>query len=129
LFHFISFLCLLIQNILFHFNHKSLTQSQIGRIENIQYKAGKIVTGALHFTNKDKLNLELGWENIIDRGNILSLNFFHKIHRHETRPLIKSCMPKSDIEKCHTTRSKGGYVPFKYENKSFNTSFFPNLDL
>ena len=67
-----------------------------------------------------------GWENIIDRGNILSLNFFHKIHRHETRPLIKSCMPKSDIEKCHTTRSKGGYIPFKYENKSFNTSFFPN---
>ena len=106
--------------------YKSLTQSQIGRIENIQYKAGKIVTGALHFTNKDKLNLELGWESIIDRGNILSLNFFHKIHRHKTRPLIKSCMPKSDIEKSQTTRLKGGYIPFKYEHKIFNTSFFPN---
>ena len=105
--------------------YKSLTLSQIGRLESIQYKAGKIVTGALQFTSKDKLNLELGWESIVERGNILSLNIFHKIHRHETRPLIKSCMPKLDIEKNYTTRSKGGYIPFKYENKNFNTSFFP----
>ena len=106
--------------------YKFLTQSQLGRLENIQYRAGKIVTGALHFTSKYKLNLELGWESILDRGDILSLNIFHKIHRHETRPLIKCCMPKPDIEKKHTTRSRGGYIPFKYENKNFNTSFFPN---
>ena len=62
----------------------------------------------------------------MDRGDILSLNIFHKIHRHETRPLVRYCMPKPDIEKKHTTRSKGGYIPFKYENKNFNTSFFPN---
>ena len=83
--------------------YKSLTLSQIGRLESIQYKAGKIVTGALQFTSKDKLNLELGWESIVERGNILSLNIFHKIHRYETRPLIKSCMPKLDIDKEHTT--------------------------
>ena len=106
--------------------YKCLTQSQIGRLEDIQYRAGKIVTGALHFTSKEKLNLELGWESIFDRGNILSLNIFHKIHRHETRPLIRSCMPKPDIDKKYLTRSKGGYIPFKYENKNFNTSFFPH---
>ena len=106
--------------------YKCLTQIQVGRLENIQYRAGKIVTGALHFTSKNKLNSELGWESIMDRGDLLSLNIFHKIHRHETRPLIKSCMPKPDIGKNHTTRSKGGYIPFRYENKNFNTSFFPN---
>ena len=79
--------------------YKSLTQLQIGRLENIQYRAGKIVTGALHFTSKYKLNLESGWESIMDRGDILSLNIFHKIHRHETRPLVRYCMPKPDIEK------------------------------
>ena len=36
--------------------YKCLTQSQIGRLEDIQYRAGKIVTGALHFTSKEKLN-------------------------------------------------------------------------
>ena len=64
--------------------YKSLKQTEIGRLENIQYRAGKIVSGALHYTSKEKLNLELGWESIIDRGNLLSLNIFHKIHRHDT---------------------------------------------
>ena len=35
-------------------------------------------------------------------------------------------MPQPDIGKKYPTRSKGGYIPFKYENKIFNTSFFPN---
>ena len=47
--------------------YKSLKQTDIARFENVQYKAGKVVTGALHFTSKDKLNLELGWETIADR--------------------------------------------------------------
>ena len=51
-------------------------------VGKIQYRAGKIVTGALHYTSKEKLNLELGWETIIDRGNLLSLSIFHKIHLH-----------------------------------------------
>ena len=106
--------------------YNCLTQSQIGRLENIQYRAGKLVTGALHYTSKDKLNSELGWESITDRGNLLSLNIFHKIHCQESRPLIRSCMPQPDIGKKYPTRSKGGYIPFKYENKIFNTSFFPN---
>ena len=106
--------------------YKSLKQTEIGRFENLQYRASKIVCGALHYTSKDKLNLELGWESILDRGNLLSLNIFHKIHRHETRPLINTCMPKLDIDRQNTLRSKGGYIPFKYEDKKFNTSFFPN---
>ena len=106
--------------------YKSLKQTDIGRLENIQYRAGKIVSGALHYTSKDKLNLELGWESLIDRGNLLSLNIFHKIHRHETRPLIRTCMPKLDIDRQNFTRSKGGYIPFKFKNDKFNSSFFPN---
>ena len=35
----------------------------------------------------------------MDRGNLLSLNIFHKIHRHETRPLIRTCITKLDLEK------------------------------
>ena len=72
-----------------------------------------MVTGALHFTSKEKLNLELGWETIMKRGDFLGLNLFHKIHLHETRPLVRKCMPKLDFEKKHETRSKGGYIPLK----------------
>ena len=106
--------------------YKCLKVTDMARLDNIQYKAAKLVTGAFHYTNKDKLNAELGWETITERGNMLSLNFFHKIHLQETRPLIKNIMPKLDWEKQCVTRSKGGYIPFKYKNEKFNNSFFPN---
>ena len=82
----------------------TLKQTEIARLENLQYRAAKIVTGALHYTSKDKLNTELGWETIADRGKLLSLNIFHKIHLHETRPMIRSCMPKLDIGRQHIMR-------------------------
>lgn len=106
--------------------YKCLKVTDLARLENLQYKAGKVVTGAYHLTSKDKLNLELGWETISKRGDILSLNIFQKIHLQETRPLIRKCMPKLDLEKPLKTRSKGGYIPFKFKSNKFNDSFFPH---
>ena len=106
--------------------YNSLKISDLARLENLQYKAGKLVTGALHFSSKNNLNKELGWENFVERGNMLSLSFFHKIHLHETRPLIRACMPKLDFENTCNTRSNGGYIPFKYKGATFEKSFFPN---
>ena len=107
----------------------NLTQTQLSRLENLQYRAAKLVTGTYHFTNKEKLNLELGWETIKQRSDNLSLNIFHKIHSHETRSLVKSCMPKPDIENKFNLRSKGGYIPFKYLGMRFKNSFFPHTTL
>jgi hypothetical protein len=104
---------------------KTLNITEIARLEQIQYRAAKVVTGGLHFTSKEKLNTELGWESIQKRSDILGLNIFHKIHLHETRPLIRSCMPKLDFEREHFLRSKGGYIPFKNTGSKFKTSFFP----
>ena len=104
---------------------KTLKQTEIARLENVQYRAAKIVTGAYHYTSRNKLNIELGWESIEKRSDILSLNMFQKIHLNETRPLIKNCMPKLDINREHSLRSKGGYVPFKNYGSKFKNSFFP----
>ena len=105
---------------------KSLNQTELSRLENLQYRATKLVTGAFHLSSKDKLNIKLGWETIQKRSDILSLNIFHKIHLHETRPLIRSCMPKLDFENKHNTRSKGGYIPFKNLGFKFKNSFSPH---
>ena len=84
-----------------------------------------MVTGALHFSSKDKLNVELGWESIQKRIEFLGLSLFHKIHLRETWPLIRQCMSKLDYEKGYEMRSKGGYSPYtNYGNKVIN-SFFP----
>ena len=71
-----------------------------------------MVTGALHFSSKDKLNVELGWESIQKLIEFLGLSLFHKIHLRETRPLIRQCMSKLDYEKRYEMRSKGGYSLF-----------------
>ena len=84
---------------------KTLKQTELSRLENIQYRASKLVTGTFHFTSKEKLNQELGWETIQKRGDILGLNIFHKIHLHETRPLIRSCMQPLDCQNIHNIRS------------------------
>ena len=51
--------------------YKTLKQTEIARLESLQYRAAKIVTGALHYTSKEKLNIELGWETINERGNLI----------------------------------------------------------
>ena len=70
----------------------TLKQSELDRLEQIQYRAAKLVTGALHLTSKEKLNNELGWETIKVRIDYLGLCLFQKIGLDETRPLVKTCM-------------------------------------
>ena len=99
--------------------------TEIKRLENLQYRAAKVVTGALNFTSKERLFVELGWETIADRTKFLGLCMFHKIHVHETRPLIRTCLTKLDWEKKYVLRSKGGYLPYPFFNQKFLNSFFP----
>ena len=107
-----------------YYNH--LKQSDIARLEQIQYKAAKLVTGALHYTSKDKLNAELGWESIQDRSQILGLSIFHKIHLGLTRPLITTLKPELVI-KTVNTRQKASYKPFPYTQSKMHKSFFPHF--
>ena len=98
----------------------------MSRLENLQYRAAKIVSGALHFTSKEKIYEELGWETLNERGNLLSLNIFHKIHLFETRPLIRNCMPILNMCDNYEIRNRGVYNPFPHKGDKFNLSFFPN---
>ena len=105
----------------------NLKLTDLARLDRLQYRAAKLVTGALHFTSRDKLNNELGWENMQTRINFLGLSFFQKIHLHETRPLIKKCMTELDYAKKYLTRSKGGYSPYPNYGDKFKKSFFPYI--
>ena len=103
----------------------TLKQTELARLEQIQYRAAKIVTGALHFTSREKLNEELGWETIKKRVEYLGLSIFHKIHVKETRPLIQQCLSQLDFDRQHFLRSKGGYLPYPNYGNKFMGSFFP----
>ena len=103
----------------------TLKQTELARLEQLQYRAAKLVTGALHFSSREKLNIELGWESIQKRIEFLGLSLFQKIHLYETRPLIRKCMTNLDTEKKYYMRSKGGYTPYPNYGNKFLNSFFP----
>ena len=105
----------------------TLKMDEIARLERIQYQAAKLVTGALHFTSKDKLNTELGWESIKKRIDFLGLCLFQKMRLHLTRPLVRKFMPKFDWNNDQRTRSKGGYLPYDNFGKKYLNSFFPYM--
>ena len=103
--------------------YNSLSAKQKVRLDKIQYTAAKIVTGALHFTSKDKLYHELGWETIQSRTKFLGLSLFHKIVKNQTRPLIRDCLPPRSVN--HETLRSGGLINFPYKGLKFANSFFP----
>ena len=105
----------------------TLKQSELARLEQLQYRGAKLASGALHLTSKDNLNKDLGWESVKKRIDFLGLCIFHKIHRQESRPLVRKCLPKWDTDKKHMTRSKGGYTPYPNLGHKFLNSFFPYI--
>ena len=110
----------------------TLKQSELARLEQLQYRGAKLTSGALHLTSKDNLNKDLGWESVKKRIDFLGLCIFHKIHRQESRPLVRKCLPKWDTEKKHMTRSKGGYTPYpNLGHKFLNSCFhiYPNYGI
>ena len=101
----------------------SLKLSDLNRLEQLQYKAGKLVTGALHLTSAEKLNNELGWESIKTRTDFLGMTLFYKINGGLTRPLLKTCMT-SQVWK-RNSRQFGHYTRYPNYGVKFLNSFFP----
>ena len=104
--------------------YNNLTQKQKMRLGQIQYRAAKIVTGALHYSSQVKLEIELGWETLQTRSDFLGLTLLQKISIGQTRPLIKKCMPEYYYNP-HDTRIKGYYRKYKYQGMQHKQSFFP----
>ena len=103
-----------------------LTQSDIAKLDRIQYRSAKVVTGALHFTSRIKLDQDLGWESLAERYELLGLSLFHKIAHNNVRPLLRSLLPKTK-DKRYNTRSNDEYENFPRPNEKYYKSFFPHF--
>ena len=96
----------------------------MARLNQIQYRAAKLCTDALHLTSQSKLEKELAWESLADRVKFLGLGIFHKIHLYETRPLIRNCMPRISS---NNTRSHGQYIIPSLNSTQYTKSVFPHF--
>ena len=71
-------------------NGCSDTESDL--LDSVQYEAGKIVTGAMKWTSRQRLMCELGWEELKTRRAIHKLTLYFKIVNNLT-PQYLSCLP------------------------------------
>ena len=55
------------------------TNEQRNQLEQVQYRAGKIVSGAINRTSKDLVYQELGWHSLDERRQVQRLKVFHKM--------------------------------------------------
>ena len=102
----------------------NLKQTDILKLEQLQYRAAKLVTGALHYSSREKLNSELGWESLQDRYHILGLSLFRKIINFDVRPLILTLKPGFSSPSVNT-RQGPQYKQFPFSSVKMSKSFFP----
>ena len=99
-----------------------LNLMQIRKLDNLKYRAAKIVTGAQKFTSQDNLFRELGWETTTQRIKQLCLTQFHKIMHRQTTPLIQDCLPSLLNTRYPTKRT---FEHYSCKKTFFEKSFFP----
>ena len=108
-----------------HIFYHTLTQSNKKRLDQLQYKAAKLVGNALHYTNQVKLEKNLGCESIKSRAEVLGLSVYQKIHFNKTRRLIQQCMTGPDNNLYNLRNNGNKRLRHPHLRKNFNNSFFP----
>ena len=100
----------------------SLNAMQIKKLDNLNYRAARIVTGAQKSTSSAKLLNELGWETTINRIEYLCLTQFYKIKHRLTTPLVYECLPPLLNSKYPTNRT---FQHYPFMSSFFTNSYFP----
>ena len=104
----------------------SLNQSDIAKLDRIQYRSAKLVTGALHFTSRIKLDNDWTGKVFPTDMNCLDFHFFHRIAHNNVQPLLISFLPKVKDKK-YNTRSNDKYENFPRPNEKYLRSFLPHF--
>ena len=97
------------------------------RLERLQNRAARIITGTLFRTPSEKLKTELGWTSLSERRQHHKLNFYHSITNNAEIPsYIKEIIPQQRISQTNrplrnalkrtepnirTTKYQNSYIP------------------
>ena len=106
-----------------------ITVHDTHRLETLQNRAGRLVTGALFRTSTDKLLQELGWDKLRTRRHIHKLTLYHTFNdSHNATPnYIKSIMPATRVQSTgKTLRNASSHTIQPTRTTSYQSSFFPS---
>lgn len=105
----------------------SCTDHEKQSLENIQYEAARVVTGAIRGTSYERLRFELGWEKIETRRLIHKLVYFYKIVHCRTPSFLTDLLPLYVYERTRfALRSRHNFCLYnKTRTQRFYNLFFP----
>ena len=99
------------------------------RLERLQNRAARLVTGTTPRTSTDKLRQDLGWETLKTRRKLHKLQFFHKLIStlHQQPEYIRHVLPQTRITNTHRTLRNYTTLTLPPNNTtSFQRSFIPS---
>lgn len=105
-----------------------ITTHDAMRLEKLQNRAGRLVTGTLFRTPTDKLLLDLGWDRLSTRRRIHKLTLYHAFSSQEQQmpSYIKNIMPHSRSNNTgRVLRNASTHTMTLSRTTSYHNSFFP----
>ena len=106
----------------------NLTENDSLKIEKVQKRAGKIVSGAIKGTSYDVIINELGWEPLNVRRNRRQLLFFSDIvHKHTPSYLCDDLPPsvQTRTDNRYQLRNNANLTNYRPRTETLRNSFFP----
>ena len=95
-------------------------------LENVQYRAAKIVSGAIHRTSHDIVYRELGWERLEERWKKQRLKVFDKTVHGETPTYMQNLLPMPLGEhNRYILRNEHNFPQAMARTSTFQSSFLP----
>ena len=106
----------------------NLTETQSQQIEQVQKRAGRIVSGATRGTPNDDLLRELGWATMEKRRTLHRLILFHKILNGHSPPYLRDTIPSTVSQRTHYGLcSARELTTFSTRINLYYNSFFPKV--
>ena len=104
-----------------------ITIKDVTRLETLQNRAGRLVTGALFRTSTDKLLQDLGWDKLTIRRKIHKLTLYHTFTnpQHQIPNYITTIMPETRAQNTgRTLRNASAHTTPPNRTTSYQSSFF-----
>ena len=99
------------------------------KLESVQKKAGKIVSGAVQGTTYNVIIEELGWESLRDRRQFRKLALMWDIVNHRAPYFLNEFLPETvqdHIQDRYPLRNRHNVSTFHTRTELFRKSFFPS---
>lgn len=106
------------------------TQADADRLEAVQLRAGRLVSGAVKYTSHSLIYEELGWETLRARRKRFQLLLFHKMFYGDAPEYLNEILPLNVTERTHYALRSAlplNITTIKTRLSSHYNSFLPSV--